>query len=180
MAKKTAIAFLKLGFPFLMSTSLSHAHSITNPDQIKSLNETLGLRSSSQKLFIYGIINLNCPCSQSSFQSFEEMATALRPNAQLIVLDVGATSISSFMKFKKALRPHFDLRYDPKKKSVETFNARVTPSAYIVKDLAVIYQSAVIDPSKDPSPHYLSEALKLVLAGKVAPSTDGFGCMIEN
>ncbi len=175
------IAFImNWGLFFRAPPSLAVGMAKLNSNQFQSLNESFARdQAPSSKTLVYGIINLLCPCSRDSLQSFEKIQTYLPKNTELIVIDIGAKSKKSFDLFKKNIRPSYSFYYDPSQKSVAFFHAQVTPSAYIVKDNQLLYQSAVIDPSKDPSPNYLAEALLKINQHKVPAFNQAFGCQIE-
>lgn len=95
-----------------------------------------------------------------------------------MVIDIGASSQKSFEIYKKHLKPTFAFYFDPAKKSADLFKSKVTPSAYVIKNNEIIYQSAVIDPGKDPSPNYLLEAMDYLKKNAAAPAKTAFGCFI--
>ena len=128
---------------------------------------------------IYGIVSLKCPCSQDSLKAFTELQNRLSPNSRLVVFDIGASTEENFLKMKQLLSPNFDFRYDPSKISVKTFGANVTPAAYILRNNNILYQSAVINPAKNPSPNFVLSAYNSILKGSKAKSKKAFGCMIE-
>ncbi len=170
------VFFMIIGFQYLAYSNTTYT---INDKDIKSFNTRFDVKPAENETIIYGVISLKCPCSRDSLTAFQEVQHKWGAKTKLVVFDIGATNEEVFLKIKRSLNPSYDLRYDPSKSSVDLFKTRVTPSAYILKNNQILYQAAVIDPGKNPSPNYLNKALGQIMNNKTAEEKQPFGCMIE-
>lgn len=78
----------------------------------------------------------------------------------------------------------FPVLKDPENKIADYFGARRTPEAFLLDGKRVLrYVGAIDNSSKEPTRHYLQDALDLVISGKDVPKaskkTRAIGCTIK-
>ncbi len=78
---------------------------------------------------------------------------------------------------------NFPYVFDESGKTATEYGARVTPHLYVLDGKRTIqYVGAFDDKQKEPSKHYVADAVDAVLAGKTVETatTKAFGCGIQN
>ena len=77
----------------------------------------------------------------------------------------------------------FTYLYDPSQKTGLAYGANFTPECFVLnKDRKVMYMGAFDDKITEPKTHYLPDATKAALAGKMIPTTESSpaaGCKIR-
>lgn len=78
---------------------------------------------------------------------------------------------------------NFPYCYDGSGAAARAYGARVTPHLFVIDSNGKIaYRGAFDDSQRNPTKHYLAEAVDALLAGERPPleSTKAFGCSIKN
>jgi peroxiredoxin len=125
-----------------------------------------------------------CPVAQA----YEDRLIALTENfkdqnVQLVAIN------NHFGEDVEAMKKHAEDRgfnfvyaYDGSGKSAEDYGAKVTPHCFVLdKERNVVYQGGFDDSQKEPTKHYVSDAVEATLHGKEIPvsTTKAFGCSIK-
>lgn len=92
--------------------------------------------------------------------------------------------IEEILAYSKKHGFEFPVLKDPENKIADYFGARRTPEVFLLDAKRVLRYAGAIDNSrKEPTKHYLKEALDLVIAGKDIPKpskkTRAIGCTIK-
>ncbi|MDE0398286.1 MAG: redoxin domain-containing protein [Candidatus Poribacteria bacterium] len=92
--------------------------------------------------------------------------------------------IAEILAYSKKHGFEFPVLKDPENKIADYFGARRTPEVFLLDAKRVLRYAGAIDNSrKEPTKHYLKEALDLVIAGKDIPKpskkTRAIGCTIK-
>ena len=93
-------------------------------------------------------------------------------------------TIAEILAYNKKHSFKFPILKDPENKIADYFGARRTPEVFLLDAERVLrYAGAIDDSRKEPTKHYLQDALDLVIAGKEIPKaskrTRAIGCTIK-
>lgn len=93
-------------------------------------------------------------------------------------------TIKEIAEYSKKYKFEFPVLKDPENKIADYFGAKRTPEVFLFDSERILRYAGAIDNSpKDPTQHYLKDALDLVIAGKVIPEkskkTRAVGCTIK-
>ena len=102
---------------------------------------------------------------------------AINPNPADVVAEDGFLEMQQRAKDKGFPYPYL---YDETQEVARAYGAKVTPHIFVVApDRKVLYEGAVDNRHKEP--HYLTDALDAILAGKTveADNTAEFGCSVK-
>jgi len=102
---------------------------------------------------------------------------AINPNPADVVAEDGFPEMQQRAKEKGFPYPYL---YDETQEVARAYGAKVTPHIFVVApDRKVLYEGAVDNRHKEP--HYLTDALDAILAGKTveADNTAEFGCSVK-
>ena len=92
--------------------------------------------------------------------------------------------VAEILAYSKKHGFEFPVLKDPENKIADYFGARRTPEVFLMDAKHVLrYAGAIDNPPKEPTKHYLKDALDLVIAGKDIPKpskkTRAIGCTIK-
>jgi peroxiredoxin len=76
---------------------------------------------------------------------------------------------------------NFIYAFDESGKAGTSYGAKVTPELFVIKDGKVAYHGAFDDNQREPTKHYLADAVNALLEGEqpVTAETKAFGCGIK-
>ncbi|RKU22157.1 hypothetical protein C6503_04110 [Candidatus Poribacteria bacterium] len=119
----------------------------------------------------------------------ERIATLVKHYGEKNVQFIGINSnkqekVAEILAYSKKHGFEFPVLKDPENKIADYFGARRTPEVFLLDAARVFRYAGAIDNSrKEPTKHYLKDALDLVIAGKDIPKalkkTRAIGCTIK-
>ena len=130
-----------------------------------------------------------CPIATDYTERIVDLVKTYNEKSEKRVQFIGINSnkqdtIEEIAKYSKKYGFEFPVLKDPENKIADYFGARRTPGVFLLDAERVLRYAGAIDNSrKDPTQHYLKDALDLVIAGKDIPKkskkTRAAGCTIK-
>ena len=130
-----------------------------------------------------------CPIATDYTERIVDLVKTYNEKSEKRVQFIGINSnkqdtIEEIAKYSKKYGFEFPVLKDPKNKIADYFGARRTPEVFLLDAERVLRYAGAIDNSpKEPTKHYLKDALDLVIAGKDVPKkskkTRAVGCTIK-
>lgn len=130
-----------------------------------------------------------CPIATDYTERIVDLVKTYNEKSEKRVQFIGINSnkqdtIEEIAKYSKKYGFEFPVLKDPENKIADYFGARRTPEVFLLDAERVLRYAGAIDNSpKEPTKHYLKDALDLVIAGKDVPKkskkTRAVGCTIK-
>jgi peroxiredoxin len=125
-----------------------------------------------------------CPVAQAYEDRLMELAKTYQDEkVKLVAINNHfGEDIEAMKKHSEDRGFNFVYVYDGSGKSAEAYGAKVTPHCFVLdRDRKVVYQGGFDDSQKEPTKHYVADAVEATLHGKEIPvtTTKAFGCSIK-
>lgn len=125
-----------------------------------------------------------CPVAQAYEPRLIELAEKYKDQKVQVVAinNHGGEDIDAMKERAKEKGINYAYVYDGSGKSAEDYGAKVTPHCFVIdKDRKVVYQGGFDDDTKNPTKHFVADAIDATLHGKEIPvsTTKAFGCSIK-